>query len=121
MSHCRILSVCEFNILGQSSLCWAFSSASMLRRSLKDFFDKHKDLNLTSTEQIEIENWLMEDKFHLILRGQITMNPIPKRIKKGETAAQRNLHERHYIKECSERVSHLIQFKSQNYYGILLR
>ena len=80
----------------------------MLRRSLKDFFDKHKDdvdLNLTSKDKTELENWLKEKKFHLILRQQITMNPIPKRIKKGETKDERDRHEGHFIKECSERVS----------------
>ena len=80
----------------------------MLRRSLKDFFDKHKDdvdLNLTSKDKIELENWLEENKFHLILRQQITMNPIPKRIKKGESNNERARHEGHFIKECSERVS----------------
>ena len=81
----------------------------MLRRSLKDFYDKHKtDLILTSTEKTELENWLKEDKFHSILRQQITMNPIPKRIKKGETEAQRVQHETHAIKECSERVSYFL-------------
>ena len=80
----------------------------MLRRSLKDFYGKHKndaDLNLTIREKCELENWLNEDKFHSILRQQITMNPIPKRIKKGETAAERNPHEAHSNKACSERVT----------------
>ena len=80
----------------------------MIRRSLKDFFKKHKDdidLNLTPTEKAELETWLEENKLHSILRSQITMNPIPKRIKKGATAAARNQHEAHYIKECAERVS----------------
>ena len=91
-----------------SSLCWAFSSASMIRRSLKDFYEKHKDdtdLSLTSAEKTELETWLDDNKLHSILRNQIIMNPIPKRIKKEETLAVRNLHEAHYIKECSERVS----------------
>ena len=83
----------------------------MLRRSLKDFYDKHKDdtdLNLTSGEKTELENWLKEDKFHSILIQQITMNPIPKRTKKEETKAQRVQHETHFIKECSERVSYFL-------------
>ena len=74
----------------------------MLRRSLNDFYDKHKDdtdLNLSLGEKTELENWMKADKFHSILRRQITMNPSPKRIKKGE-------HGTHSIKECSERVSY---------------
>ena len=80
----------------------------MLRRSMKDFYQKHKDdidLNLTPTEKVELEAWLEENKLHSILRSQITMNPIPKRIKKGATATVRAPHEAHFIKECSERVS----------------
>ena len=80
----------------------------MLRRSMKDFYEKHKDdigLNLTSTDKAELETWLEENKLHSILRSQVTMNPIPKRIKKGATAAVRNQHEAHYVKECAERVS----------------
>ena len=78
----------------------------MIRRSLKDFLKKHKDvLKLTLAEQTEIEKWLDENEFHSILRQQIAMNPIPKRIKKGETAAQRAPHEVHSIVDCSERVS----------------
>ena len=80
----------------------------MIRRSLKDFYKRHKDdtdLNLTLTEKVEIEKWLDENNFHSILRSQIVMNPIPKRIKKAETATQRARHEVHYIKEASERVS----------------
>ena len=78
----------------------------MLRRSLKDFYHKYKDnADLTSEEKIELEEWLKEDKLHSILRQQITMNPIPKRIKKGETKAQRHPHESHFNKDCFERVS----------------
>ena len=95
------------NISAESSLCWAYSSASMIRRSLKDFYKKHKDadLNLTSTEKAKIEKWLDENKFHSILRSQIIMNPIPKRIKKDKSKNERAPRETHYIKEASERVS----------------
>ena len=75
---------------------------------MKDFYEKHKndnDINLTPAEQTDLENWLGENKFHSILRSQITMNPIPRRIKKGETATQRAPRETHCIKEASERVS----------------
>lgn len=80
----------------------------MLRRSLKDFYEKHKDdldLNLNLTEKNELEAWLEDNKFHSILRSQIIMNPIPKRVKKGATKAARAPHEAHFIKSCSERVS----------------
>ena len=80
----------------------------MIRRSLKEFYEKHKDdvdLNLSLAEKHEIEKWLDENEFHSILRSQIVMNPIPKRIKKADTAYQRAPHEVHYIKESSERVS----------------
>ena len=93
--------------LAESSLCWAYSSASMIRRSLKNFYENHKDdidLNLSPTEKSEIKKWLDENEFHLILRSQIVMNPIPKRIQKAKTAPQRAQHEVHYIKEASERV-----------------
>ena len=74
---------------------------------MKDFYEKHKDdidLNLTSTEKTELETWLDDNKLHSILRSQITMNPIPKRIKKGATAAVRAPNEAHFVKECAERV-----------------
>ena len=80
----------------------------MIRRSLKSFFKKHKDaadLNLTLAEKDEIKNWLDRNDLHSILRSQITMNPIPKRIQKGKTQSDRAQHETHYIKEASERVS----------------
>ena len=70
----------------------------MIRRSLKDFYKKHKDdadLNLTSTEKTEIEEWLDENKFHSILRSQIVMNPIPKRIKKDKSKSERAPRESH--------------------------
>ena len=80
----------------------------MIRRSLKDFWQRHKDdvdLGLTSNEKLDIKWWLEQNEFHSILRQQIVMNPIPKRIKKGESSSVRGPHEAHYIKEASERVS----------------
>ena len=80
----------------------------MIRRSLKSFYDEHKndtDLNLTLDEKAEIEKWLGQNDFHSILRSQITMNSVPKRIRKGDAAHVRSAHETHYIKEFSERVS----------------
>ena len=80
----------------------------MIRRSLKDFFNKYKDdidLNLSSVEKTHVNKWLETKEFHSILRQQITMNPIPKRIKQGISQSARINHEAHYIKECSERVS----------------
>lgn len=92
----------------EASLCWVYSSSSMLRRSMKDFYNKHKDdadLDLTSTEKTEIETWLEDNALHSILRSQITMNPIPKRVLKEATGDQRNPHEAHYIKDASERMA----------------
>ena len=79
----------------------------MIRRSLKDFLKNHKDdvdLNLTLTEKDEILKWLNQNDFHSILRSQITMNSIPKRIRKEESKYDRAEHETHYIKDFSERV-----------------
>ena len=78
-------------IQGQSYLCWAYASSTMLRRSLIDFFAKHKDdldLNLTNEEKSEIETFIKSNKFHHILRKQIVMNPIPKRLQKDETGQE---------------------------------
>ena len=89
----------------------------MLRVSLKSFYERHKndaDLNLTPTEKTEINIWLNEHNFHLILRKQITMNPIPKRIRTEETPARRNRHEAHSIMFFSEKVS-LLRIESFRY------
>ena len=80
----------------------------MIRRSLIDFWQKHKDdydLGLTYYGKLDIKFWLGENEFHSILRSQIVMNPIPKRVKKGETRVERARHEKYYIKESSEKVS----------------
>ena len=79
----------------------------MIRRSLIAFFAKYKDdynLNLTDTEKSEIETFVKSNKFHFILRNQIVMNPIPKRLKKGETEEQREAHEYHSLNVFLERV-----------------
>ena len=79
----------------------------MIRRSLKDFYEKHKndsDLRLSWSDKTEIVDWLNDNKFHSILRSQITMNSIPKRIKKEQAAALRGPHEVHTNKHFSERV-----------------
>ena len=84
----------------------------MIRRSLVKFFKDYRasvDQNglpiLTSQEQTEIENFVTSNEFHFILRNQIVMNPIPKRLKKRETATQRGPHEENYIQGCLIRVS----------------
>ena len=104
-------SVTSKNISGDSSLCWAFAVASMLHRSLIYFYNQYKnddDLHLTEEEKKDIEDWLINEdkKFVSILRQQITMNPIPKRIKKGETAIQRHSHENESLQKCFYRVSY---------------
>ena len=94
-----------------SSLCWAFASSSMIRKSLEYFFEKYKDdadLGLTETERSGLAKWLKDNAFHSILRSQITMNAIPKRIKKetspGTRANKENISS--YL-EFSERVSYI--------------
>ena len=64
----------------------------MLRVSLLLFFNKHRG-HLSPEEQKDVENFVKNDNFHGILRTQITMGPIPKRIKMEETAEQRAPHE----------------------------
>ena len=76
----------------------------MIRRALVKFFENHKAV-LTNQEQTEIENFIKSNEFHFYLRNQIVMNPIPKRIKKQETATQRGPHETNYIRGCLIRVS----------------
>ena len=63
----------------------------MLRRSLIDFFSKHKDdldLNLTNKEKSRIDAFVKSKKFHYMLRNQIVINPIPKRLKKDGPGQQ---------------------------------
>ena len=100
--------------LGESYLCWAFASSTMIRRSLLAFFSKYKDdsnLNLTDAEISEIDTFVRSNRFHFILRNQIVMNPIPKRLKKEETEQERGPHEYHSLNVFLERVS-LIYFES---------
>ena len=81
----------------------------MIRRSLIAFFFKHKDdldLKLTDSEKSELETFVTSNRFRFILRNQIVMNPIPKRLKKGETEQQREDHERVSLKVFLERVSY---------------
>ena len=84
----------------------------MIRRSLVKFFKDHKDdldTNglplLTNQEKTDIEHFVTSNEFHFILRNQIVMNPIPKRIKKEETGSQRGQHETNFIRGCLTRVS----------------
>ena len=93
---------------GESHLCWAYSSSTMIRRSIIYFFMKHKDdaeLNLTIEKKSEIVEFVKSNKFHFILRNPILMNPIPKRLKKGETQEQRALHESLPLQTFLDRVS----------------
>ena len=83
----------------------------MIRRSLVKFFNDYKaDLDqnglplLTNQEQTDIKKFVTSNEFHFILRNQIVMNPIPKRIKKQETGSQRGPHEGNFIHGCLLRV-----------------
>ena len=81
----------------------------MIRRSLIAFYTKYKNdsnLNLTSREKSEIETFVKSNRFHFILRNQIVMNPIPKRLKKEESEEERGPHEDHPLNVFLERVSH---------------
>lgn len=72
---------------GNAAFCWSHAISSMIRRSLKKFYKKHKDdsdLNLKPEDKAEIEKWLDDNKFHSILEQQIRMNPIPKQEGKNE-------------------------------------
>ena len=80
----------------------------MIRRSLIAFFTKYKDdtvVNLTDAEKSEIEIFVKSNKFHFILRNQIVMNPIPKRLKKEISEQERGVHEYHSLNVFLERVS----------------
>ena len=80
-----------------------------LWRSLIAFFTKYKNdsnLNLTDAEKSEIEKFVKSNRFHFILRNQIVMNPIPKRLKKEETEHEIGAHEYHSLRLFLERVSH---------------
>ena len=92
LSYFLYLFITLYCILGNSSLCWAFASATMLRNSLLLFFKEYRG-SLSSVEQTNVENTIKSDDFHRILWNQITMGPIPKRIKVTETAEQRVQHE----------------------------
>ena len=78
----------------------------MIRRALVEFFEDNK-ASLTIKEQNEIKNFVTSNEFHFYLRNQIVMNPIPKRIKKQETATQRGPHETNWIQGCLIRVSYI--------------
>ena len=67
-------------ISGNSSLCWAFAIATMLRQSLKMFLSNLNPVtNLIRPHKIaEALAKLSENKFHVRLRNEIIMLPIPK-------------------------------------------
>ena len=86
----------------------------MIRRSLIAFFSKYKDdtvLNLTDAEKSEIETFVKSNRFHFILRNQIVMNPIPKRLRKEKSEQERGAHEYHSLNVLLERVC-LSHYKS---------
>ena len=98
----------------------------MIRRALVKFFKDYRasiDQNgrpvLTSREQTEIESFVTSNEFHFILRNQIVMNPIPKRLKKQETVTQRGPHETNFIQGCLIRVSYIISLYT-SYYKLYL-
>ena len=63
-------------ILGETSFCWAFSIATMLRQSLKIFL---KTLPATySSHTLNALQKIEENDFHKQLRNELIMLPIPK-------------------------------------------
>ena len=91
----------------------------MIRRSLIAFFEKYKDdsnLKLTDSEKTEIESFIKSNRFHFILRNQILMNPIPKRLKKEETEQQRAAHETLPLISFLDRVSNFYFDSTMTHY-----
>ena len=84
----------------------------MIRRSLLDFFNRHKyDINdngafkLSFEERVAAETFIKNVDFHRILRNQLIFNPIPKRMKTKLNEFDRADHERHSIRGFVKRVS----------------
>ena len=89
----------------------------MLRTSLLLFFNKHRG-NLTPDEQQDVEHFVKSDDFHRILWNQITMGPMPKRIKLAETAEQREQHELNDIGGFLKRVSPYLKVNKNHLFQI---
>ena len=75
----------------------------MLRAACRNFLRRNKK-SLSQDVIDEINNFLNENDFHKYLRNQIIMNPIPKRIKKHESAEQRRPHEVHPLRSAALQV-----------------
>ena len=88
---------------GESSLCWAFAIATMIRSALKYFLRQNKK-NMTQDVIDKVNELLQRNDFHSYLRKQIIMNPIPKRIKKDESAEERRSHEVHRLRSAALQV-----------------
>ena len=69
----------------------------MLRAALKHFLRRNKS-NLSQDVIDEVNSFLNRNDFHKYLRYQIIMTPIPKRIKKDESAEERRPHEVHPLR-----------------------
>ena len=73
----KISVVNELIYSGETSFCWAYSIATMLRQSLRmlvaNIKTKYPDYDFNETL-----NYLNQSKFHKRLRDEITMIPIPK-------------------------------------------
>ena len=76
----------------------------MLRASLKHFL-RRKKKTLSQDVIDQIDDLLNENDFHKFLRNQIIMNPIPKRIKKDQSADGRRPHEVYPLRSASLQVS----------------
>ena len=65
----------EIHDQGETLFCWAFAISSMLRQSLKRYFNT---LDLTNPDILNALSKLDKNEFHKRLRNELTMIPIPK-------------------------------------------
>ena len=65
----------EIHDQGETSFCWAFAISSMLRQSLKRYFNT---LDLTNPDILNALSKLDKNEFHKRLRNELIMIPIPK-------------------------------------------
>ena len=83
---------------GETLLCWAFASSTMLRQSLElfisNFENRNKDVAL---------GLLKTDDFHRQLRNELIMIPIPK-VVSTEYKENAPLSQGHYLRLAIERV-----------------
>ena len=65
----------EIHDQGETAFCWAFAISSMLRQSLKRYFNT---LDLTNPNILSALSKLDKNEIHKRLRNELIMLPIPK-------------------------------------------